>query len=139
MGDQGDQEDEEHEEDEEESSEEVNSEMKDIVQHLTRQSPKDKMNRSKYLDEHSKYQLKIHTETNPGLHLSPEKRYRRNLSTANFDKGLKEERGLGWNDVEHGVSKVVHLLDGTAPKFLRKNSGRPSLLSSVRWKAATED
>merc|ERR1712107_246239 len=96
--------------------EDVNNEMKDIVQHLTRQSPKDKMNRSKYLDEHSKYQLKIHTETNPGLHLSPEKRYRRNLRTANFDKGLKEERGIGWNDVEYGISKV-HLLDGTRSKI----------------------
>merc|ERR1712004_888724 len=127
--DQEDEEDGEHEEDEDESSEEahsedsrveeedVNSEMKDIVQHLTRQSPKDKINRSKYLDEHSKYQLEIHTETNPGLHLSPEKRYRRNLRTAKFDKGLKEERGLGWKDVEYGISKVVHLLDGTRAKI----------------------
>merc|ERR1712107_708035 len=117
MGDQGDQEDEEDNSEDFRVEEDVNSEMKDIVQHLTRQSPKDKMNRSKYLDEHSKYQLKIHTETNPGLHLSPEKRYRRNLRTANFDKGLKEERGLGWKDVEYGISKVVHLLDGTRAKI----------------------
>ena len=123
-----DNEDKEDEEGEDESSEgdqsedssveeDVNSEMKDIVQNLMRKTQNDEMNRSKYLDEHSKYQLQIHTNTNPGLHLSPEKRYRRNLRTAKFDNGLKEERGLGCGDHEYGLNKVVLLLDGTSAKI----------------------
>ena len=92
---------------------EENDEFKDIVQSLKRQTPNDKMNRSKYLEEHSKYQLQIHSETNPGLHLSPEKRFKRNLQTAAFDKRLKQDRGIEWQDPEYGVSKDVIIDDGT--------------------------
>ena len=87
--------------------------MKDICQGLKRQTPNDKKNKSKYMEEQSKYQLEIHTETNPGLHLSPEKRFKRNLRTAAFDKGLKQERGIEWQDPEYGVSKDVKIDDGT--------------------------
>merc|ERR1712032_406469 len=65
------------EQSEESSAEEENNEFKDICQGLKRQTPNDKMNQSKYMEEQSKYQLEIHTETNPGLHLSPEKRLKR--------------------------------------------------------------
>ena len=70
----------------EESNTEGGNEFKKIVEKLKRQTPNDKMNGRKYLEEQSKYQLAIHTETNPGLHLSPEKRLKRNLRTAAFDK-----------------------------------------------------
>ena len=76
--------------DDRDQSEELNAEggneFKKIVEKLKRQTPNDKMNGRKYLEEQSKYQLAIHTETNPGLHLSPEKRFKRNLRTAAFDK-----------------------------------------------------
>ena len=88
---------------------EENDEFKDIVQSLKRQTPNDKMNRSKYLEEHSKYQLQIHSETNPGLHLSPEKRFKRNLQTAAFDKRLKQDRGIEWQDPEYGAMASVKM------------------------------
>ena len=76
--------------DDRDQSEELNAEggneFKKIVEKLKRQTTNDKMNGRKYLEEQSKYQLAIHTETNPGLHLSPEKRFKRNLRTAAFDK-----------------------------------------------------
>ena len=76
--------------DDRDQSEELNAqggnEFKQIVKNLKRQTINDKMNRRKYIEEQSKYQLAIHTETNPGLHLSPEKRFKRNLRTAAFDK-----------------------------------------------------
>jgi len=88
-------------------------EKKKLLQSLKRETPNDKMNRSKYMEEQSKYQLEIHTVTNRGLHLSPEKRLKRNLRTAGFDKGLKQDRGLGCQDPEYGVSKDVTIDDGT--------------------------
>ena len=39
------------------------------------------------------------------------------MHSVKFDKGLKEERGLGWKDFESGISKVVLLLDGTRAKI----------------------
>ena len=76
--------------DDRDQSEELNAEggneFKKIVEKFKRQTPNDKMNGRKYLEEQSKYQLAIHTKTNPGLHLSPEKRLKRNLRTAAFDK-----------------------------------------------------
>jgi len=95
------------------AAEEEKNEYREVIESFKRQTPNDKINRRKYLDEHSKYQLEVHTETNPGLHLSPEKRLRRNLRVAGFDKGLKQERGIGWQDPEYGVSKDVTIKDGT--------------------------
>jgi hypothetical protein len=85
------------------------NELKTIKKHLERNTPSDKANKKNYLDEHSKYQLEIHTPTNPGLHLSPEKRLKRNLRTASFDKGLKEARGIEHGDPEYGASReLIH-------------------------------
>ena len=70
----------------EETNAEGGNELKQIVKDLKRQTTNDKMNRRKYIEEQSKYQLAIHTETNPGLHLSSKKRLKRNLRTADFDK-----------------------------------------------------
>ena len=53
------------------------------------------------MEEHGNYQLQIHKESNPGLHLSPAKRLRRNLRIAKFDQGLKEDRGIEIFDPEY--------------------------------------
>ena len=61
----------------------------------------DELNKENYMEEHGKYQLEIHKDTNPGLHLSPEKRLRRNLRIAKFDQGLKDDRGIEKFDPEY--------------------------------------
>ena len=53
------------------------------------------------MEEHANYQLQIHKESNPGLHLSPEKRLRRNMRIAKFDQGLKNDRGIEKFDPEY--------------------------------------
>eukprot|EP00092_Neocalanus_flemingeri_P003146 GFUD01003364.1.p1 GENE.GFUD01003364.1~~GFUD01003364.1.p1 ORF type:complete len:451 (+),score=133.30 GFUD01003364.1:67-1419(+) len=72
-----------------------------ILKELSRSTPKDKENKERYIGEHSKYQLEIHTDTNPGLHLQPGVRLRRNMKTARFDKGLKDDRGIKFQDPEY--------------------------------------
>jgi hypothetical protein len=53
------------------------------------------------MEEHANYQLQIHKESNPGLHLSPQKRLDRNMRTAEFDQGLKDDRGIEKFDPEY--------------------------------------
>ena len=77
------------------------NDFQDVLNGLARSTEKDKNNKEKYIGEHSKYQLQIHTETNPGLHLHPGKRFKRNMKTAEFDKGLKQDRGIEVKDPEY--------------------------------------
>ena len=88
----------------EEEDEDIGGIFHKIKNYLQRKTPEDKRNKRKYIAEHSKYQLQSHTPTNPGKHLSPEKRRKRNLKTTLFDKDLKQERGLGCQDPEYGIS-----------------------------------
>ena len=75
--------------------------IQEILNGLARSTEKDKENKEKYIDEHSKYQLQVHSETNPGLHLHPGKRFKRNMNIARFDKGLKDDRGIESKDPEY--------------------------------------
>ena len=68
--------------------------IQEILNGLARSTEKDKENKEKYINEHSKYQLQVHSETNPGLCLHPGKRFTRNMNIARFDKGLKDDRGI---------------------------------------------
>ena len=123
--------DEEADEDQSEGSsstaEAENDEYKEIIQSLKRRTPNDKINTSKYLEEQSKPQLEIHTETNPSLYLSPQKRLKRNLRTAAFDKGLKQERGIEWQDPEYGLSQDVTIDNRTKIRIF------PRKIMQSRW------
>ena len=90
-----------------ESSDEASEMLGEIIQTFQRETWNDKLNKERYMEQQGKYQLAIHTPTNPGLHLSPEKRKRRNLRTAKFDKGLKESRGLACRDLEYGDTRDI--------------------------------
>merc|ERR1711892_928163 len=65
--------------------------FQEILKGLSRSTDTDKENKDRYIEEHSKYQLEIHSETNRGLYLNPGKRFKRNMNVANFDKGLKDD------------------------------------------------
>ena len=75
-------------------------EMNNITKKLSKCTSEDDERKRKYMDEHALYQLQIHKDTNPGLHLSPEKRLRRNIKTAKNDIGLKQ-------DLLHGPEDMV--------------------------------
>ena len=90
-----------------ESEQNDSNDYQAILDELRRSTPKDKKNKERYIGEHSKYQLKIHTETNPGLHLRPGVRFKRNMNTARFDKGLKEDRGIQFQDPEYQDSEDI--------------------------------
>jgi len=76
-------------------------EMADIKMMLSRSRPEDKMNTERYKAERGKYQLEIHTPTNPGLHLSEEKRLKRANRETGRDLGLNQERNIETGDLEN--------------------------------------
>merc|ERR1711874_744818 len=78
---------------------------------LSRSRDEDRENRDKYFESQAKYQLQVHSDTNPGLYLSPEKRSRRNMRAANFDKGLKEDRHIDRFDPQYKASYEMKVLD----------------------------
>ena len=80
---------------------EFRNEMDKITQIFSKQTSEDEENKIKYLNEHSKYQLEIHSNKNKALYLSPEKRLRRNMRTAHFDKGRKDDNGLCYKDDDY--------------------------------------
>ena len=80
---------------------EFRNEMDRITQIFSKKTSKDEQNKIKYLNEHSKYQLEIHSNKNKALYLSPEKRLRRNMRTAHFDKGRKDDNGLCYKDDDY--------------------------------------
>jgi hypothetical protein len=45
--------------------------------------------------------------TNPGLHIDPDKRFKKNMTTASFDKGLKEDRAIESKDPEYRVFEDI--------------------------------
>lgn len=107
----------------------------DLVLRLMKRTNFDKINTIRYMREHSRYQLQVHKQSNPGLHLSPEKRMKRNLSRACFDKGLKEERGIhSRSDPEHGHAEDVRLRDGTLIKVFPQKKR----MSKYRQKCALD-
>ena len=97
------------ESDTKEGDTDTDAELKKVIAQLGKQTPNDKRNKRKFLEENGKYQLQIHSANNPGLYLSEEKRFRRNMRTAKFDKGLKEDIGLGANDPEYYETKDVFI------------------------------
>jgi len=76
------------------NNEEASRMLGEIIKDFQRNTSQDKLNKEKYMEEHANYQFQIHKESNPGLHLSPAKRLRRNLRIAKFDQGLKDDRGI---------------------------------------------
>ena len=78
--------------------------LNDQLTFLRRDREMDRANKDSYFESQSQYQLQIHTPTNPGLYVSPEKRYQRNMKMAAFDMGLKEERQIGRGDPQYKES-----------------------------------
>ena len=72
-----------------------------IINKLKRNTEKDKENKERYYEEHYKYQLEIHTSSNPALYVSEERKFKGNMATARFDQGFKDERGLSPGDAEY--------------------------------------
>jgi len=107
----------------------------DLVLRLMKRTIFDVINKNSYMRELSRYQLQVHKQSNPGLHLSQEKRLKRNLSRACFDKGLKEERGIhSRSDPEHGHAEDVRLRDGTLIKVFPQKKR----MSKYRQKCALD-
>jgi len=52
---------------------------------------------------------------------------KRNLRTAAFDKGLKQERGIEWQDPEYGLSKDVTVDNRTKIRIF------PQKIKQSRW------
>jgi len=102
----------------------VRSALDQEIQRLRKNSFFDRRNTERYKTELSKHQLQIHTPSNRALRLSPVKRLKRNLSSARFDTGLKEERGIQRSDPEHGVAQVVFLKNGTKVKVFPNKKRR---------------
>ena len=74
-------------------------ERQDIMKVLSKSTEKDKDNHEKYRKEIGKYQLQIHSETNPALYLTKRKRYKRIMKETRHDESFKEERNIGkWDD-----------------------------------------
>ena len=86
---------------EESDNEDHEEEMAEITRRLSRSRPQDKENTERYLTERGKYQLEIHSVTNPGLHLSEEKRLGRNKRETRRDLGLNQERNIQAGDLEN--------------------------------------
>ena len=47
-----------------------------IINKLKRNTEKDRENKERYYEEHYKYQLEIHTSSNPALYVSEERRFK---------------------------------------------------------------
>jgi len=93
-------------EDEASNDENVRGSLNEIKKILGRQTLNDKRNKELCEIQQSRYQLEIHSPFNRGLHLDPQKRFKRNMRTAHFDKGLKDERGLNSQDFEYAEMNV---------------------------------
>ena len=82
-------------EDESQSEHDLATNMEEIKKNLGKQTPQDKLNANKYINEHSRYQLQIHSRKNKALYTSPTERFYRHLRGARFDVGMaRPEEGF---------------------------------------------
>jgi len=95
------------------------AEYKYILNDLSRSTQRDKENKDNYMKEHARHQLEIHSATNPGLYLSPQKRFERNRNTAKFDKGLKDDRGIEAQDPEYQNTEDIFVFGEKVKIFPR--------------------
>ena len=98
----------EDEEENDDGSGDLESELSEITRSLSRRRPEDLQNKENYLEQLGKYQLQIHTETNPALNLSEEKRKRRHRRMATRDLGLNQDRGIEAGDIENQESRQLY-------------------------------
>ena len=95
-------------------------EMAEITRRLSRSRPEDGRNRERYLAERRKYQLEVHTPTNPALHLSEERRLVRNNRDTGRDRGLNQERNIEPGDLENQLWRDVFVKGKPVRVFLNK-------------------
>jgi len=84
-------------------------ERKDIMKVLSKSTEKDIDNRERYVEEIGKYQLQIHSDTNPALYLTEGKRYNRIMKETRHDEAFKEERNIGKWDCEYYDNYILKI------------------------------
>ena len=92
-------------------------ERKDIMKILSKSTEKDIDNREKYVEEIGKYQLQIHSDTNPALYLTEGKRYNRIMKETRHDESFKEERNIGKWDDEYYDNHILKILGSKVQIF----------------------
>ena len=92
-------------------------ERKDIMKILSKSTEKDIDNRERYVEEIGKYQLQIHSDTNPALYLTEEKRYNRIIKETRHDEAFKEERNIGKWDDEYYDNHILKILGSKVQVF----------------------
>jgi len=97
----------------------LKKELKKVNKKLSRNTTKDRENTERFMEEQKKYQLQVHCQTNPSLFLSEEKRFKRNMKTASFDQGLKQDIGLNHNDLEYHERIRIDVRGEVAEVFKR--------------------
>ena len=64
--------------------------MDEIKKNLRKETPTDLKNTERYMSEHGKYQLEVHSLKNKSLYTSGKKRFKRHVRSAYFDVGMKD-------------------------------------------------